>query len=156
MVAVDRCSGPQALVQLVLTDAADQREHLPVGGALERRLGSNPQKRGLVTNNNIGHTIGVRARRSVFSRPMLLVRIMFTDIDMPGPDSLRLAAAVRDRWPPIKILVTSEHRLADDAEMPIGAVFLSKPYDYALQCGHASSPRRYPFDGLARHLILAT
>jgi len=92
----------------------------------------------------------------VFSRPMLLVRIMFTDIDMPGPDSLRLAAAVRDRWPPIKILVTSEHRLGDDAEMPIGAVFLSKPYDYALQCGHASSPRRYPFDGLARHLILAT
>ncbi len=32
------------------------------------------------------------------------VRLMFTDIDMPGSmDGLKLAAAVRDRWPPVKI-----------------------------------------------------
>ncbi len=30
------------------------------------------------------------------------IRVMFTDIDMPGSmDALRLAAAVRDRWPPV-------------------------------------------------------
>jgi CheY-like chemotaxis protein len=29
------------------------------------------------------------------------IRLMFTDIDMPGSmDGLQLAAAVRDRWPP--------------------------------------------------------
>uniref|UniRef100_UPI003101520C response regulator n=1 Tax=Neorhizobium sp. EC2-8 TaxID=3129230 RepID=UPI003101520C len=29
------------------------------------------------------------------------IRLMFTDIDMPGSmDGLKLAAAVRDRWPP--------------------------------------------------------
>ena len=34
------------------------------------------------------------------------IRILFTDVDMPGSmDGLKLAAAVRDRWPPIKIVV---------------------------------------------------
>eukprot|EP01035_Chromulina_nebulosa_P042709 gene42709-57821_t len=36
------------------------------------------------------------------------IRLMFTDIDMPGSmDGLKLAMAVRDRWPPVKIIVTS-------------------------------------------------
>src|SRR5690606_14869016 len=36
------------------------------------------------------------------------IAILFTDIDMPGSmDGLRLSAAVRDRWPPVKIIVTS-------------------------------------------------
>ena len=34
------------------------------------------------------------------------ITLPFTDIDMPGSmDGLKLAHAVRDRWPPIKILV---------------------------------------------------
>jgi len=34
------------------------------------------------------------------------IRVMFTDIDMPGSmDGLKLAAAVHDRWPPVKIIV---------------------------------------------------
>jgi len=57
------------------------------------------------------------------------IRIMFTDIDMPGTmDGLKLAAAVRDRWPPIKIIVTSGHRLVEITDMPDGSVFFSKPY----------------------------
>jgi CheY-like chemotaxis protein len=41
----------------------------------------------------------------------LNIRLMFTDIDMPGGmDGLKLAAAVRDRWPPIKIIVTPATR----------------------------------------------
>jgi two-component system, response regulator PdtaR len=33
------------------------------------------------------------------------ITVVFTDIQMPGSmDGLRLAAAVRDRWPPIKII----------------------------------------------------
>ncbi|WP_281280387.1 response regulator, partial [Pelagibacterium montanilacus] len=36
------------------------------------------------------------------------IGLIFTDIDMPGSmDGLKLAAAVRDRWPPVKIIVTS-------------------------------------------------
>ena len=45
------------------------------------------------------------------------ILILFTDIDMPGSmDGLKLSAAVRDRWPPVKIVVTSGHRTI---ELPI-------------------------------------
>src|SRR4051794_18640125 len=38
------------------------------------------------------------------------IRLVFTDIDMPGSmNGLKLAAAVRDRWPPVKIIATSGH-----------------------------------------------
>ena len=58
------------------------------------------------------------------------IRIIFTDIDMPGSmDGLRLAATVRDRWPPVRIIVTSGHRRVDVTNLPDGAIFLSKPYD---------------------------
>lgn len=59
------------------------------------------------------------------------IRLLFTDIDMPGTmDGLKLAAAVRDRWPPVKIIVTSGHRIVDIAEMPDGSMFFSKPYTH--------------------------
>ena len=36
------------------------------------------------------------------------IRIVFTDIDMPGSmDGLKLARAIRDRWPPIELILTS-------------------------------------------------
>lgn len=55
---------------------------------------------------------------------------MFTDIDMPGSmDGLRLAAAVRDRWPPVVIIVTSGHRNVEVDQLPTEARFMSKPYD---------------------------
>jgi CheY-like chemotaxis protein len=58
------------------------------------------------------------------------IRLMFTDIDMPGSmDGLKLAAAVRDRWPPIKIIVTSGHRQMSDDTLPIEGKFFAKPYD---------------------------
>lgn len=57
------------------------------------------------------------------------IRLVFTDIDMPGSmDGLKLAAAVRDRWPPVKIIVTSGHRIVEITDMPDGSVFFSKPY----------------------------
>jgi CheY-like chemotaxis protein len=57
------------------------------------------------------------------------IAILFTDIDMPGSmDGLRLSAAVRDRWPPIKIIVTSGKRQPAQDAMPSGGVFLPKPY----------------------------
>jgi len=60
------------------------------------------------------------------------VQILFTDIDMPGSmDGLRLSTAVRDRWPPIKIVVTSGKRMIEVTDLPDGAVFFSKPYAFA-------------------------
>jgi len=57
------------------------------------------------------------------------VSILFTDVDMPGDmDGLRLAAAVRERWPPIKIVVTSGHKSVATAELPDDAQFFPKPY----------------------------
>jgi CheY-like chemotaxis protein len=57
------------------------------------------------------------------------IRIVFTDIQMPGSmDGLKLAAAIRRRWPPILILATSglvDVRLSD---LPHGGLFLPKPY----------------------------
>lgn len=60
------------------------------------------------------------------------IRLIFTDVDMPGSmDGLALAAAVRDRWPPVRIIVTSGHRIIDIADLPDGSVFFSKPYRHA-------------------------
>lgn len=57
------------------------------------------------------------------------IRLIFTDVDMPGSmDGLRLAAAVADRWPPVRIIVTSGHRIVSVTDMPNGSVFFSKPY----------------------------
>lgn len=59
------------------------------------------------------------------------IRLLFTDIDMPGSmDGLKLAAAVRDRWPPVRIIVTSGARTVEVTDMPDGAVFFSKPYTH--------------------------
>jgi two-component system, response regulator PdtaR len=57
------------------------------------------------------------------------ITVLFTDIQMPGSmDGLRLAAIVRDRWPPIALLITSGQLCPSAADMPDGARFLSKPY----------------------------
>ncbi len=58
------------------------------------------------------------------------IRIVFTDVDMPGSmDGLKLAAAIRDRWPPIEVIVTSGHARMSDVTLPVGSVFFPKPYD---------------------------
>jgi CheY-like chemotaxis protein len=57
------------------------------------------------------------------------ISLIFTDIHMPGSmDGLNLARAVRNRWPPIKIIVTSGHEIPTKSDLPAGALFLPKPY----------------------------
>ncbi|MDE1158323.1 MAG: response regulator [Neorhizobium sp.] len=59
------------------------------------------------------------------------IRIVFTDIDMPGSmDGLLLAAAIRDRWPPIEVILTSGHVHVSEVMLPERCVFFSKPYDH--------------------------
>jgi CheY-like chemotaxis protein len=58
------------------------------------------------------------------------IALVFTDIEMPGSmDGLRLMAVIRERWPPIKLIVTSGRLRATDHEFPSDVVFLDKPYD---------------------------
>jgi CheY-like chemotaxis protein len=60
------------------------------------------------------------------------ITVVFTDIQMPGSmDGLKLAAAVRDRWPPIKIVATSGQVKLDPGDLPQGGRFLRKPYSPA-------------------------
>ena len=60
------------------------------------------------------------------------IRLIFTDVDMPGSmDGLKLAHYVRGRWPPVKIIVTSGHVKVTEESLPAGALFMPKPYDPA-------------------------
>ena len=53
--------------------------------------------------------------------------LVLTDISMPGSmDGLKLAHAIRSRWPPIKIIVVSGRGLT--SELPTDIRFFAKPY----------------------------
>ena len=55
------------------------------------------------------------------------IAVLFTDIDMPGSmDGVKLAHAVRNRWPPIKIIVVSSRVI--DRDLPTDSHFYVKPY----------------------------
>jgi CheY-like chemotaxis protein len=57
------------------------------------------------------------------------ITVVFTDIQMPGSmDGLKLARAVRGRWPPIKIVATSGRVNVAETDLPDGGRFLLKPY----------------------------
>jgi CheY-like chemotaxis protein len=57
------------------------------------------------------------------------ITIVFTDIQMPGSmDGLGLVAVIRNRWPPIALLVTSGSVNPAAEDIPAGAQFLPKPY----------------------------
>lgn len=57
------------------------------------------------------------------------IRVLFTDVEMPGSmDGLKLARAVRDRWPPVAIIVTSGRVNPGEGDIPERGVFFAKPY----------------------------
>lgn len=59
----------------------------------------------------------------------LNIAVVFTDIEMPGSlDGMRLAHAIRNRWPPIKVVATSGHFDMHGIELPKDVRFLPKPY----------------------------
>lgn len=71
------------------------------------------------------------------------IRVVFTDVNMPGSmDGLKLAAAVRDRWPPIEFIVTSGRQFIDVDALPERSLFLMKPYSHfqVAQALHALIP----------------
>lgn len=60
------------------------------------------------------------------------IRIVFTDIQMPGAmDGIALATYVRNRWPPTIIVISSARFSGDMRELPSDCGLFGKPYDWA-------------------------
>jgi two-component system, response regulator PdtaR len=60
------------------------------------------------------------------------ISLLFTDVEMPGSmDGLKLAHAVHDRWPPIKILVVSGKARLQPCDLPSNSCLVAKPYQAA-------------------------
>src|ERR1700712_3071854 len=58
------------------------------------------------------------------------IELLFTDIQMPGSmDGLKLAYAVHERWPLIKIILVSGQLKLTDKEKPADSRFFGKPLD---------------------------
>jgi len=56
------------------------------------------------------------------------IDLLFTDIQMPGSmDGLKLAAAIRGRWPPIKIILVSGQLRLAKVDIPPNSRFFGKP-----------------------------
>jgi two-component sensor histidine kinase/CheY-like chemotaxis protein len=58
------------------------------------------------------------------------IELLFTDIQMPGSiDGLKLAHAVHERWPLIKIMIVSGQLKLTDTDKPADSRFFGKPLD---------------------------
>jgi CheY-like chemotaxis protein len=56
------------------------------------------------------------------------IRIVYIDLDMPrGVRGIEIAAAIRDRWPPIEIVLTSASFAKADLDLPVRSEFYPKP-----------------------------
>jgi two-component system, response regulator PdtaR len=57
------------------------------------------------------------------------VRLLFTDIQMPGTlDGMDLAREVHQRWPRVLLVITSCQKKPTEEEMPDHGRFVAKPY----------------------------
>lgn len=60
------------------------------------------------------------------------IRIVYMDLDMPkGVDGVKVAAAIRDRWPPIEIVLTASRVDGARIQLPVRAKFFAKPINPA-------------------------
>jgi CheY-like chemotaxis protein len=58
------------------------------------------------------------------------IDLVFTDVQMPGTiDGIKLAHYIRDRWPPVKLIVASGNAIIEDSNLPAGSRFFAKPYE---------------------------
>ena len=55
------------------------------------------------------------------------IQLVVTDIDMPGSmDGLRLAAAIRHKWPPIHLIFVTGFTPPNKDELPTDSLFIPK------------------------------
>jgi CheY-like chemotaxis protein len=58
------------------------------------------------------------------------IDLVFTDVQMPGTmDGIKLSHYIRDRWPPVKLIVASGAAILEESMLPEGSRFFTKPYD---------------------------
>lgn len=56
------------------------------------------------------------------------VRLVFSDVDMPGSmNGVALATVIHERWPHIRLLLTSGHHRLANSTLPDHGRFISKP-----------------------------
>ncbi len=60
------------------------------------------------------------------------IQLVLTDVQMPGTmDGVKLSHYIRDRWPPVLLVVASGKAIVEESQLPAGARFFTKPYDGA-------------------------
>ncbi|RWY84620.1 response regulator [Rhizobium leguminosarum] len=58
------------------------------------------------------------------------IDLVFTDVQMPGTmDGIKLSHYIRDRWPPVRLIVASGAAILEERDLPMGSSAFSKPYD---------------------------
>lgn len=58
------------------------------------------------------------------------IDLVFTDVQMPGTmDGIKLSHYIRDRWPPVRLIVASGAAILKESDLPAGSRAFSKPYD---------------------------
>lgn len=68
------------------------------------------------------------------------ITIVFTDVQMEGSmDGIALTHWAAGRWPPLRFIIVSGGRIAATHDMPVGAIFLAKPYADAPSGGRSPS-----------------
>ncbi len=56
------------------------------------------------------------------------IRIVYMDLDVPrGLQGIEIAAEIRERWPPIEIVLTAAFVEPDELDLPVRTEFFSKP-----------------------------
>jgi two-component system, response regulator PdtaR len=111
-----------------------------IGHAVAERASGHPHSRGRVSDprsdggSNQGCGIEVVEAPNADIAVAILesrsdIQVVFTDIHMPGSmDGAKLAHAIRHRWPPVGVVVTSARVPLGTLDLPSGTVFLPKPY----------------------------
>lgn len=60
------------------------------------------------------------------------IRVLFTDVDMPGSlNGFQLARLAKARWPHVGVLIVSGQMRPGPGDMPEGGHFVGKPYQPA-------------------------
>ncbi len=57
------------------------------------------------------------------------IDLVFTDVQMPGTmDGIKLSHYIRNRWPPVKLIVASGMAILEESSLPTGSRYFAKPY----------------------------
>ncbi|KQP13512.1 MULTISPECIES: response regulator [unclassified Methylobacterium] len=76
------------------------------------------------------------------------VQLLFTDVQMPGPDNgFDLARRTAVTWPHIAIVVASGNVRPEPGDLPDGATFIGKPFSPSLVRHHVREtmpPEKHP------------